>query len=139
MAHAAGPPVQGNGIATAALVVGIVSIPALLACGLGGLSGVVAIVLGIVGISAANRSPDARGKGQAVTGVVTGALAVLLAIGFWAFVITVDVDEERFSDVGVDLDEFEDDPGSSEFDEFQEFQEYDGYCDPAQEWQDPDC
>jgi len=90
------------------MVVGLVSIPALLACGIGGLSGILAIVLGIVGLGAANKLPDRRGKGLAVTGIVTGALAVLLAIGFWALVfLTADSTEERFSDVGGQLDDYQ--------------------------------
>jgi hypothetical protein len=43
--------------------------------------GVIAVILGIVGISRASRG-DADNKGQAIAGLVTGLLAVILAVVF---------------------------------------------------------
>lgn len=71
-----------NGVAIAALIVGILSlliawIPFLGL--LGGLGGVVAVVLGFIGNKRA-KSPTTGGGGAAITGIVTGVLALILTI-----------------------------------------------------------
>jgi uncharacterized membrane protein HdeD (DUF308 family) len=68
----------------AALVIGVVALVLvllLLFSPLGALLGLVALVLGIVGLVRANRG-QADNRGQAVTGLVTGGLALLLGILF---------------------------------------------------------
>jgi hypothetical protein len=73
-----------NGIGVAALVIGVVALVLvllLLFSPLGALLGLVAVVLGIVGLVRANRG-EADNRGQAVTGLVTGGLALLLGIFF---------------------------------------------------------
>jgi hypothetical protein len=68
----------------AALVVGVVAlvlVALLLFSPLGVLLGLVAVVLGIVGLVRANRG-EADNRGQAVAGLVTGGLALLLGIVF---------------------------------------------------------
>jgi hypothetical protein len=71
-----------NGMGTAALVVGVVALTLvvlILFAPLGVLAGLVAVVLGILGLSRANRG-EADNRGQAVTGLVTGGLAVLIGL-----------------------------------------------------------
>ncbi len=82
------PPVQAsNGIGIAALVVGILALPlSILFFPLGLILGIVAIVLGIVGIRKAKRG-EATNKGMAITGVVTGAVALVIAILVTIFVV----------------------------------------------------
>jgi hypothetical protein len=63
----------------AAMITGLVSIPLLLACGAGLLSGIVAIVLGFIGLSRIKRD-GAGSKGQAWTGIVAGFLAIVIGI-----------------------------------------------------------
>jgi hypothetical protein len=73
-----------NGIGVAALVVGVVALVLvllLLFSPLGVLLGLVAVVLGIIGLVRANRG-EADNRGQAVSGLVTGGLALLLGIFF---------------------------------------------------------
>ena len=77
-----------NGIAIAALVIGILSlliawVPFLGL--LGGVGGVLALILGFVGRSKA-KDPSTGGNGAAITGIVTGILALVLSI-----VVTVGV------------------------------------------------
>jgi membrane-bound ClpP family serine protease len=79
---------------TAALVIGVVAlvlVVLLLFAPLGALLGLVALVLGIVGLIRANRG-EADNRGQAVAGLVTGALAlvigVFLALSIGAFFAT---------------------------------------------------
>lgn len=65
-----------NGMGTAALVLGILGI--LLSIFLvGGLLGVLAIILGVVGLGRARRG-EANNRGVAIGGIVTGVIAVLL-------------------------------------------------------------
>ena len=73
-----------NGIGVAALVFGVVALVLvilLLFSPLGALLGLVAVLLGIIGLVRANRG-EADNRGQAVAGLVTGALALLFGILF---------------------------------------------------------
>ncbi|GAA3339078.1 hypothetical protein GCM10017714_13100 [Curtobacterium pusillum] len=70
----------GNGLAVAALVLGIFGflvtwVPFFIGLLLGGVPDVLAIILGICGIVRANRVH--RGMGMAVTGLVLGGLAFI--------------------------------------------------------------
>ena len=71
---------------TAALVVGVVALVLavlILFAPLGAFLGLVALVLGIVGLVRANRG-QADNRGQAVAGLVTGALALVIGLFFTA-------------------------------------------------------
>jgi Domain of unknown function (DUF4190) len=73
-----------NGMGTAALVLGVVAlvlVVLLLFSPLGAFLGLLALVFGIVGLVRANRG-EADNRGQAVTGLVTGGLALLFGILF---------------------------------------------------------
>jgi Domain of unknown function (DUF4190) len=73
-----------NGVGTAALVFGVVAlvlVVLLLFSPLGALLGLVAVVLGILGLMRVNRG-EADNRGQAVAGLVTGAVALLVGILF---------------------------------------------------------
>ena len=81
---------QSNGIAVAAGVVGIISllvsfIPFFGLVGIPG--GVVALVLGIIGRQRAN-SMGGLSKGMAITGIVTGTIAIVLPIVLGALLFT---------------------------------------------------
>jgi membrane-bound ClpP family serine protease len=92
------PPAQGptgypagrprNGMGTAALVLGIVALVLtvlILFAPLGVLLGILAVVFGAVGLARVNQRV-ADNRGQAVAGLVTGAIALLIGI-----VLTVSV------------------------------------------------
>ena len=64
---------QGNGLGTASLVIGIISL--LLSCCYGGVIGVVGIILGVIAISKNNSQ-----KGTAIGGIVTSAIALAITI-----------------------------------------------------------
>lgn len=72
-------PAAPSKLPMAAMIVGIASIPALFACGLGAISGIVAIVLGFIGLSRIKRD-GAGSKGQAWTGIITGFLALVIGV-----------------------------------------------------------
>ncbi len=113
---------SSNGMAIAALVLGVGSlffcwIPFFgLVClpfALGG------VVLGVLGLSAAKKT--GTGKGMALAGLVTGALAIVAAI-FITVAVSVWVDntsDDLWSD-------YNSDPSN-------------GVCNPNRTWEDPDC
>jgi hypothetical protein len=73
-----------NGMGTAALVIGVVALVLvllLLFSPLGAFLGLLAVLFGILGLIRANRG-EADNRGQAVTGLVTGAVALLFGILF---------------------------------------------------------
>jgi hypothetical protein len=80
----AGSPGAGrrNGMGTTALVIGVVAITLvllLLFSPLGAFLGLLAVLFGILGIIRANRG-EADNRGQAVAGLVTGGLALLIGV-----------------------------------------------------------
>lgn len=75
-----GPAPQGNGIAVAGMVLGLVGILLCWANFLGMIPSVLGIIFGAIGWSKANKV--GRGKGMAIAGVVCGVLGLVLAIVF---------------------------------------------------------
>ena len=73
-----------NGMGTTALVLGVVALTLvllLLFSPLGAFLGLLAVLFGILGILRANRG-EADNRGQAVAGLVTGGIALLVGIFF---------------------------------------------------------
>jgi hypothetical protein len=71
-----------NGIGASALVIGVLALVLavlLIFAPLAALLGLIAVVLGIVGIARANRGA-ASNRGQALAGLVTGAVGLVIAI-----------------------------------------------------------
>ena len=77
---------QSKGMATASMIIGIAS----MAC-LGPIPGIVAIVLGAMSLSQIKKDPDTvAGKQQAMTGIITGSLAILIyGVGFIIYILFV--------------------------------------------------
>lgn len=82
---AAGPaptePVRrgGAGMATAALVLGILALLTSFTVIGGIVLGILALILGILALRKANRG-EADGRGRAIAGIVTGVLGVIIAV-----------------------------------------------------------
>lgn len=113
---------QTNGLAIAALVLGILSIPLAFACGAGVLFGIAGVVLGFLGVKKANEEMGGSGKGLAQAGIVTGVLGILATVAFvllWAFVWNTAVDNIDDLDINSDPS--------------------DGVCNEDRFLQDPDC
>ncbi|MFF5210222.1 hypothetical protein [Streptosporangium sp. NPDC000396] len=70
---------EGGGLGTAALVLGIVSIFLLFACGLGVLTAIVGLILGIVAVAKNSN------RGRAWVGIVLSALTLIIAVVFVAW------------------------------------------------------
>jgi hypothetical protein len=73
------PRPTANGLGVAALVIGVISLPFSLVV-VGGFFGLVAVVLGFLARGRAKRG-EADNPGVALAGILTGGLAVLIAIG----------------------------------------------------------
>jgi hypothetical protein len=80
-----------NGWGTAALVLGVVGL-FLVIVFIGVLPGLLAVIFGIIGWRRARRGEASNG-GVAVAGIVTGALAVVLSIG-WGVVFYAENEDE---------------------------------------------
>lgn len=71
------PPSKGTAIAS--LVLGAMSLPLLMLCGAGALTGIAGMITGFVALSKAKKQPQLyAGRGMALGGVITSAAAVLL-------------------------------------------------------------
>jgi hypothetical protein len=106
-----GPP-PANGLATAAMVVGIIAIlPALtiVFAVLAVWPGVLAIVLGAVGLSRAKHHPARPGRGQAIAGIVLGGLTVVaLIVEIVLFAIVIDsVDVKLVDQRPAEVDDYQ--------------------------------
>lgn len=115
-----GSPVAGmapsNGMATAAMVLGIVGICLFWLAGIGALLGILAVIFGAIGLSKANATPGQPLKGRAKAGLITGVVAIVAGVAFFALVVSA-VD---------DLEDINTDPS-------------DGFCNTDRFLQDPDC
>ncbi len=74
-----------NGMAIASLICGIVSLVGGFACFVGAIAAIPGLVLGIVAVRQIGQSNGAQqGKGLAVAGIVTSAVALLLIVALFA-------------------------------------------------------
>ncbi|MFJ2134062.1 DUF4190 domain-containing protein [Streptomyces sp. NPDC087228] len=78
------PPVGRNGLAVAAMVLGIIGLLTSIVF-VGGLLGGIGMILGIVGLRTAKRTGIGRGK--AITGVVTSSLAIVVSVLVAVFMV----------------------------------------------------
>lgn len=82
-------PRKANGLGIAALVLGILSLPAAFLAGVPGIVlGLVAVVLGVLGLRRV-RTRRADNRGMAIAGLVTGVLGLLLGILVLVFTVFV--------------------------------------------------
>ncbi len=73
-----------NTLGLIGMICGIVAIPLACCFGLGTLVGIAGIVLGFLGKQKADKG-EANNRGQAMAGIICGAVAVILGIGWFAF------------------------------------------------------
>jgi hypothetical protein len=95
----ASPSASPTGFAVAALVLGIVGVLLSWLPFLGLVMGVLAVVFGIVAVRRSRRSPTKPDYGKAVTGIVTGCLAVVAGIAFFALAVAT-WDDSSEADAG---------------------------------------
>ena len=73
-------PKASNGLATASLILGIVSIVLCFVWFVGIISGILAIVLAIVAKNKIKADPNLGGSGAATGGLITGVIGVIISI-----------------------------------------------------------
>ena len=121
-AYPMAPP--SNGMATAALVLGILSICLFWAMGIGVILGVLATIFGVLGRKKARTLPGEYASGRAMAGLVTGIIgAVISALFFMLVVVAANDAANEFERIGNEINS--DAP--------------DGRCDRDRYWEDPDC
>lgn len=105
----ANAPQKSNGMATAALVLGIVSIVFCWVVWLGAIAGILAIVLAIVAKNKIKQDPNMGGKGAANGGLITGIIGLIITVIIIILVALV------FTAVGEFGDAFEEGMKNSDF------------------------
>lgn len=101
---------KSNGMATASLVLGIVSIALgwILAGILGIITGILAIILAVVAKKKIKQDPNMGGKGAATGGMVTGIIGTVLYLAIWIiFAVLVSSTVGAFEEIG-NSQEFQD-------------------------------
>lgn len=104
-------------MATASLVLGIISIVTFWTFGFGVLLGILAIIFGVLGINRAKELPHQFNLGRAKAGLITGILGTIGGILF--VVVIVVFLGDAIEDIDTDFP--------------------DGVCNPDRFLQDPDC
>jgi hypothetical protein len=108
--HVTPPPPMTNGMATAALVLGVIGVCLFWAAGAGVVCGILAVVFGAFGMSKAIHLPEPYLRGRALAGLILGGLAIVFGSMFVVLVsANIDTDDS------------------------------DGSCDDSRYFQDPDC
>ncbi|MGK4579017.1 DUF4190 domain-containing protein [Kitasatospora sp. HPMI-4] len=80
------PPAGNNGLAVAAMVLGIIGLITSMVF-IGGLLGVIGLILGIVALAKARRV--GAGRGMAIAGVVTSSIAIVVSILLVVFTVWI--------------------------------------------------
>jgi Domain of unknown function (DUF4190) len=81
-------PVSGGGMATAALVFGILAVITSFTLIGGVLLGLLAVIFGVIGLRRANRGL-AFGRGRAIAGILLGLLGIVVSAALIAFGLSV--------------------------------------------------
>lgn len=97
-------PQPSNGLGTAALVLGIISVVGFCLYGLNIILGILALIFGIIGLGRAKRG-EATNRGMAIAGIITGSVGIVVGATILGFIIwAVANDESSFED------SYDDDP-----------------------------
>lgn len=94
-AYAPATPGGSNGLAITSMIIGIISF-FLGFIVIGAVGGVVAVVLGFMGLRRIKEQPQG-GRGLAITGIITGGLAILVGIGMMLFFFVIGAAVEQGS------------------------------------------
>lgn len=82
------PVVGGGGMATGALVLGILALITSITVFGGVVLGLLAVIFGIIGLRRANRGL-ALGRGRAIAGIILGLLGILVAVALVAIGVSI--------------------------------------------------
>ncbi|MBT3072284.1 DUF4190 domain-containing protein [Streptomyces sp. CYG20] len=96
-------PQPSNGLGTAALVLGIISVVGFCMYGVNIVLGILALIFGIIGLGRAKRG-EATNRGMAIAGIITGSVGIVLGSVILGFIVWAVANGEDFEDG------YEDDP-----------------------------
>lgn len=104
-AYGAGPaawgPAPNNGLGTAAMVIGIISVVGFCLYGLNIILGILALIFGIIGLGRAKRG-EATNRGMALAGVILGSVGIVVGAAILGLIIwaatTAESDEDGIYD-----------------------------------------
>ncbi|MER5400535.1 DUF4190 domain-containing protein [Streptomyces sp. NPDC002599] len=94
-------PMPSNGLGTAGLVLGIIAAVLFVVWPLAIVLGVLAVIFGLIGGAKARRG-EATNPGQALAGVILGAVGLVLAVGVFVLIIVFAADDGGSGDAGDD-------------------------------------
>jgi hypothetical protein len=94
-------PMPSNGMGTAGLVLGIIAAILFVLWPLSIVLGVLAVIFGLIGRAKARRG-EATNPGQALAGVICGAVGLVLAVGVFVLIIVFASDGDGSGDAGGD-------------------------------------
>ncbi|WP_239148690.1 DUF4190 domain-containing protein, partial [Streptomyces anulatus] len=110
-AYGAGPvgwaPAPNNGLGTAAMVIGIISVAGFCLYGVNIILGILALIFGIIGLGRAKRG-EATNRGMALAGVILGSVGIVVGAAILGLIIWAATSAESDSDS--DYDSTYDDP-----------------------------
>ncbi|MEW2067552.1 DUF4190 domain-containing protein [Streptomyces sp. NPDC007346] len=96
-------PQPSNGLGTAALVLGIISVVGFCMYGVNIILGILALIFGIIGLGRAKRG-EATNRGMAIAGIITGSVGIVIGSVILGFIIWAIASGEGYED------EYDDDP-----------------------------
>ncbi|MFJ7060362.1 DUF4190 domain-containing protein [Streptomyces griseobrunneus] len=79
-------PQPSNGLGTAALVLGIISVVGFCMYGVNIILGILALIFGIIGLGRAKRG-EATNRGMAIAGIITGSIGIVIGSVLLGFII----------------------------------------------------
>ncbi|MFH8364311.1 DUF4190 domain-containing protein [Streptomyces anulatus] len=110
-AYGAGPagwaPAPNNGLGTAAMVIGIISVVGFCLYGVNIILGILALIFGIIGLGRAKRG-EATNRGMALAGVILGSVGIVVGAAILGLIIWAATSADSDSDS--DYDSTYDDP-----------------------------
>lgn len=100
-AYGAGPagwaPAPNNGLGTAAMVIGIISVVGFCLYGVNIILGILALIFGIIGLGRAKRG-EATNRGMALAGVILGSVGIVVGAAILGLIIWAATSADSDSD-----------------------------------------
>lgn len=97
-------PVPSNGLGTAAMVLGIISVVGFCLYGLNIILGILALVFGIIGLGRAKRG-EATNRGMALAGVILGSVGIVVGAAILGLIIWAATNADSDGDYGDTYDD----------------------------------
>ncbi|CAM5619136.1 DUF4190 domain-containing protein [Streptomyces griseus] len=104
MGPAAWGPAPNNGLGTAAMVIGIISVVGFCMYGVNIILGILALIFGIIGLGRAKRG-EATNRGMALAGVILGSVGIVVGAAILGLIIWAATNADSDSEYGDSYDD----------------------------------